>query len=395
MTDKRVSVVKCGDYQRERVSLAVKQAVDLLGGIRCFASPGEVVLLKPNLLQGISPDRCVTTHPEVIYAIGLLLKDLGCKVVIADSPGGGIRYTSGNLIKAYRAAGYNRIAEELGIELNLDTSVIDIPNPGGVLVKRFPVIKSATMADRIIGISKAKTHMWTLLTGASKNLFGLIPGLEKPAFHSRFRDESAFSQMILDLDELIQADLHLMDAVIGMEADGPLSGAPRQIGVILASPSALALDTVAAQLMEIPPADVPVLRRAQELGMIREDAGDITLLGDFIGELIVSGYRKPSTYVGSGKGLRKNASLSFVQQAGSMYTLKPMISPDLCVGCGKCRMICPVQAISIEGKVAHINSRICIRCYCCHEMCTDGAVVLRRSIAGRVISWFLGVKNNQ
>jgi uncharacterized protein (DUF362 family)/Pyruvate/2-oxoacid:ferredoxin oxidoreductase delta subunit len=391
MQDKRVSLVRCGEYQREEVCRSVESAVDLIGGIGRFALPGERILLKPNLLQGIAAGQCVTTHPEVVYAVGALLKEQGCQITIADSPGGGIRYSPGSLAKAYHAAGYDTIAEELGIGLNLDTSSQNVPNPQGVLVKRFPVISPALSADRVIVVSKAKTHMWTLMTGAGKNLFGVVPGLEKPSFHSRFRDDATFSQMIIDLNGLVRPSLQIMDAVYGMEGDGPLSGSPRKIGAVLASPSSLAMDMVIARLMGIEPGEVPLLRCAMDQGLLRSDGNDITLLGEEPGDFVVSDYRKPSTYRGSGKGMRKNAALSLVQRAGNVYSLRPSVDISRCTGCGKCRLICPVQAVSLDHKSARIDPQRCIRCYCCHEMCTDGAIVLKRGVAGGIIARLMGL----
>jgi uncharacterized protein (DUF362 family)/Pyruvate/2-oxoacid:ferredoxin oxidoreductase delta subunit len=395
MEDKRVSLVRCEEYRREEVCRSVQTAVDLIGGIGRFASPGERILLKPNLLQGIAAERCVTTHPEVLYAVGALLKEHGCHVVIADSPGGGIRYSPGSLTRAYHAAGYDTIAEELGIGLNLDTRCTDVPNPRGVLVKRFPVINPALTADRVIVVSKAKTHMWTLMTGACKNLFGVIPGLEKPSFHSRFRDDPTFSQMLIDLNELVRPGLQVMDAVYGMEGDGPLSGSPRKIGAVLASPSCFAMDEIVARLMGIEPGDVPLLRCAMDQGLLRSGGSDITLLGEDLAGLIVADYRKPSTYQGIGKGMRKNAALSLVQRAGKVYSLRPSVALERCTGCGQCRLICPVQAVSLEGKKACIDPGRCIRCYCCHEMCTEGAIVLKRGVAGGILARLLGMTGNQ
>ncbi|MCX5897922.1 MAG: hypothetical protein NTY29_06990 [Proteobacteria bacterium] len=60
-----VSIVRCPEYGEELVYARIAEALDLLGGIRHFISPGEKVLLKPNLLIGRPPEKCVTTHPLV------------------------------------------------------------------------------------------------------------------------------------------------------------------------------------------------------------------------------------------------------------------------------------------------------------------------------------------
>jgi ferredoxin len=155
------------------------------------------------------------------------------------------------------------------------------------------------------------------------------------------------------------------------------------------------MDMVIARLMGIEPGEVPLLRRAMDQGLLQSDGTDITLLGEDLGDLIVADYRKPSTYRGAGKGMRKNAALSLVQRAGKVYSLRPSVARERCTGCGKCRLICPVQAVSLESKIARIDPGRCIRCYCCHEMCTDGAIVLKRGVAGGVLARLLGLTGNQ
>jgi len=175
---KTVALARCTAYDREEVTRSVRQVVDLLGGIESFISPGSRVLVKPNLLQGLPPERCVTTHPEVVRAVCVLLQSIGCFVVIADSPGGGIRYTPASLRSLYQAAGYDQVAAETGALLNYDTGFYEHPFPEGRLAKRFPVILPVRDADHIVVVSKAKTHLWPLFSGGAKNLFGVIPGLE-------------------------------------------------------------------------------------------------------------------------------------------------------------------------------------------------------------------------
>ena len=90
---KRVSVVRCEDYGRERAYDAVKRSIDILGGLGQFISPGKKVFLKFNMLQGSPPETCISTHPDVVYAVARLLKEHGCHIVLGDSPGSGLPYT--------------------------------------------------------------------------------------------------------------------------------------------------------------------------------------------------------------------------------------------------------------------------------------------------------------
>jgi uncharacterized protein (DUF362 family) len=299
MGDTEKEVVSCGacsSYNREEVEPAVRKAVDALGGITSFITPGSRVLLKPNLLQGLPPERCVTTHPEVVRAVSLICGDIGCRVLIADSPGGGIRYTSANLRRLYAAAGYDAVARDTGAELSYDTRHRTVSHPAGRVVKSFPVITPVLDADHIIVVSKAKTHLWTLYSGGVKNLFGVLPGLEKPLHHARFKDPDHFAAMLLDLNDVLRPSLQVMDAVMVMEGDGPSSGTPRLLGAILAGRNATALDQVACRMMGIPSDEVPTLRAARERGLPGSGPHQVSLIGDPFDALQELKVCLPSTY---------------------------------------------------------------------------------------------------
>jgi len=386
-----VAVASCTDYTTERVDGAVRQVVRLLGGLDRFVTPGTRVLLKPNLLQGLPPERSVSTHPAVVGAMARLLLAHGCTVTLADSPGGGIRYTGPNLKRAYQEAGYEALARENGFTLNLDTGSEVVPYPGGNVCTRFPLIAPARASDHIVVVSKAKTHVLTLLTGGTKNLFGLIPGLEKPLFHSRFQEPRRFAGMLVDLNLMLQPSLQVVDAVVAMEGDGPTGGSPRSLGVILAGADPLAVDMVLCRLMSLDPLDVPILAYAVSAGLCRCDGRDIDLLGDPLEPFVLHDFRKPSTYQGPGRGMRVKPLFRAVHRLGRVYALRPSVVPGSCTGCGRCATICPGRAITLQGRRARIDLSRCIRCYCCHEMCSGGAIRLGRGPAGsllhRILRW--------
>ena len=381
---KTVAVVGCGSYGREEVLSAVGRAISLLGGLERFVSQGQRVLVKPNLLQGAAPAKCVTTHPEVVYAVARLLRDFGCKVVIADSPGGGTLYTEGALRKAYALSGWNEVVEELGVELNLGTGYMEVPNPQGKVLKRFLIIDPAMEAEAIVSVPKAKTHVLTTMTGAAKNLFGVIPSLEKPSMHARYQSVAEFSEMIVDLNELLRPRLQIMDAVMGMEGDGPNSGEPRRIGVILASGDYSALDSVAARLMSLEPMEVGTFAAAAGRGLIRPDAADVELVGDPLGRYVVRDFKKPKTK-SRVKGFTQHRLSSVGASLAKAYSLKPVVNRERCNGCGQCVRICPKKSIVLSKEKARIYTDQCIRCFCCHEMCDSRAIELKRSMAGRAI----------
>ena len=386
--DPTVAVVRCDDYTPETVDAAVRRAIDLIGGIGRFVAPGERVLLKPNLLQGQEPERCVTTHPAVVAAVARLLVEHGCRVVVGDSPGAGIVYNEANLRRGYSRSGFTAVAEETGATLNYDTGSETVSFPEGEAVKQFPIITPAVRADAIVVVSKVKTHMWTRMTGAAKNLFGLIPGLEKPVYHFRFQDEYAFGRMLVDLNECMKPRLQGVDAVVGMEGDGPQAGSPRTIGVILAGSDYAAVDTVLARLIGMDPLEIGSTRSAVERGLL--DPESIRTVGDDPAEFAVPDFRKPSTYAGGRTGVWRRVVQAVVRRFGRTYAPRPGVIAPSCIGCGKCERICPVQAVTIAEGRATINLARCIRCYCCHEICTEHAIGLSRSLTGRFLARLLG-----
>jgi uncharacterized protein (DUF362 family)/NAD-dependent dihydropyrimidine dehydrogenase PreA subunit len=384
---KTVSLVRCESYERQRVLGSVKQAIEQIGGMGAFVTPGIRVFLKTNLLAGADPDKCVTTHPEVVFAVARLLLDHGCTVVIGDSPGSALVYNQNNLRKAYAVSGLERIAEELKVELNYDISSREVSAPDGRMVKRFKVISPALDCDAIVVVSKAKAHMLTYVSGAAKNLFGVIPGFDKPAYHATLQQADSFSRMILDLNARLQPRLQIVDAVMGMEGDGPMTGAPRKIGAILASADANAVDVILARLMSIEPKRVPTIAAAVERGMLREDLKDISVIGEAVEEMIVRDFKPPMTYLGAGPGnLSKRGLIGLFFRLLKDYAPRPRIATEDCVVCLKCKRSCPVQAIHVVNKKPRIDHAKCIRCYCCHEMCDSKAIRLERTLWGRLVA---------
>ncbi len=386
-----VALVACDDYDREKIVAAVRGSIEMLGGLDRFIAPGQRVLLKPNLLHGTPPERCVTPHPSVVYAVGKLLKDHGCTVILADSPGAGLSYTEGSLRKVYAATGLDKVAEELGIELNFDTTYQEVPNPDGRKVKRFVVISPALEVDAIVSVCKAKTHVMTAMTGATKNTFGLLPGWEKPSFHSRMESSSDFAEMLVDLNDLMRPRLHVMDAVMGMEGDGPNNGDPRKIGAVVASGSCHALDVVAARLMGFEPRDICTIRAAIGRGYLDKDLSGITVLGARVDDLAVKDFRKPATYVPGGQ-YEQGRLMRSVAKLARAYALRPEVITERCVGCGQCEKVCPKKTVKVKKGKARFKYGDCIRCYCCHEMCPHDAIALRHSAGGRLLAKITGGK---
>lgn len=377
-----VGAARCGSYDHDAVTAAVAKATAAAGGLPPLT--GKRVLIKPNLLSNTGPETAVTTHPEVVFAVCRMVQDAGGVPIIADSPGAGHLYTPGTLRRIYDRSGMTRVAEETGTELSFDTGFSEVSFPDRVVMKRFTLINPARDADVVISVCKLKTHMFTKYSGAVKNTFGVIPGLDKPVFHSRFPAQEDFSEMLVDLNKLADVDFVVMDAVFGMEGNGPMGGDPKFCGYVLASRSVYALDVSAQRLIGMDPDQIATTVSAKRRGLL--DAVEET--GDAV--VPVAGFVLPSTYgVPPRNTWFRKILLSRMQKAGRTYAPAPCAVPECCTGCGQCVRICPKDAVVLkEGKAAFDLSR-CIRCYCCHEMCQERAIDLKRGVIGKLLHSFL------
>ena len=212
-----------------------------------------------------------------------------------------------------------------------------------------------------------------------KNLFGCVPGLQKPEMHYRFPEPNQFCRMICELDQLVNPSLTVIDAIDCMEGNGPSGGNVRHYGAILASTDMYAQDEYVVRLMGIVPDETEMLREAKKLNLLPTEP--ITFAGDTLTPA------DPPFKLPDSKRLdfmgHVPAFLRPVAKKIMSTVLKPVpkISHDICVGCGKCAESCPMHIIDIANKKASIrDKKACISCFCCQEMCPVRAISVKRHI---------------
>ena len=378
---KKVFAVKCNDYTHVEEKLAV--LIEMMGGIDKFVKPGQRVVLKPNLLAAAVPDKAVSTHPSVVAATGKLVGRVTKNIILAESPGSGYNYDKKSLERTYRICGMSEASKNGGFELNYDTSFETVSFPSGRLVKRFEIITPILRSDCYINLCKLKTHSLMYMTGAVKNLFGVIPGRSKPGYHGTMTGKDLFGGMLLDLAALVPPALTIVDAVIGMEGDGPFSGEPRQIGLLLASEDLLAIDIVLSEIMGIPADNNPLIVEARRRSLTSLTLDDVEIVGLEKNKLRLERFRLPASYSKKRENgiSRGGFLLGLVKKA---YTVEPRVIKSNCTACGVCEKACPHNAIQIIDKCSVIDKKACIRCYCCHEMCQYDAIELHRSFLYRM-----------
>jgi uncharacterized protein (DUF362 family)/Pyruvate/2-oxoacid:ferredoxin oxidoreductase delta subunit len=365
----RVSIARCRTYDPGTVRSAVAGTLAPLGGIGKFVGTGQRVLVKPNLLSSRPPEAAVTTHPAVVQAVVEEVQRAGGVPVLGDSPGG--RNTGQSYERLLRRTGMQGVAEATGCEVvSFEDATVEVQAPQAKSFRKFTVGKAVADADRVIVLPKLKTHQLTYYTGAVKILYGYIPGLRKAEYHLHTgTDAETFSDLLLDLHSALPPTLAVMDAVLGMEGQGPSNGNPREIGLVLASDSCPALDLVACSIVGLDPAAIPTVRKAGERGIGPKDLAEVDVLGERIDDVRVPDFEKPGT-------MRIARLPPFVLHAAqSLLAARPEIYPGRCIMCGKCAEGCPPGAIRwAKGQVPSIRYRHCIRCYCCQELCPQGAI---------------------
>lgn len=277
----RVAIVRCGDYDPPRVDEAVSRLLDLLGGAGNFVPPEKNILLKPNLLKGASPEKAVTTHPEVLRAAIRAIKktEPTASIAAGDSP------AWGSFESAMRASGLAAVCEEEDAALTPFTRGVKVANPSGEVFRHFHIAREAVHAGAIVNLPKLKTHGQMYLTGAVKNMFGCVAGKRKAWWHFKAGNYGEyFPLMIAETARLIAPRLSIMDAIIAMEGQGPGAGAPRRMGLLMASADPVALDRVAVEVSGLDPARMRTLTAAETIGWGETSLDKIEVAGLPIGE---------------------------------------------------------------------------------------------------------------
>ena len=330
--------------------------------------------------------RICSPHPAVFSAVCRLRRESGyTHLSYGDSPGNPT--TSPD--KAAQASGIAEAAKRYGVEMADFFSGSVVPFPDGHTAKSFYLCRGVQDADAMINICKMKTHALERITGAVKNLYGCITGVNKAAGHAAYPDSWVFADMLTDLHRCVRPRLHIMDGIIAMEGNGPTSGTPIAMNVLLFSADPVALDTVYAALIHLDPATVPTCVRGAKGGIGVMDEGLIDVLTPD-GVLTVSQAREKygNAQFDVFRGTMKKGLLPKLMPLLPFLQHRPKVDLKKCIGCGVCQEACPVPEKAVHsghGKKAKYDYKKCIRCYCCQEMCPAKAISVYRSPLNKLL----------
>jgi uncharacterized protein (DUF362 family)/NAD-dependent dihydropyrimidine dehydrogenase PreA subunit len=342
----------------------VRQAVDKAFQLFSINVSGKKVLVKPNVLRASEATEGIVTNPAVLRAVVDKLETLNpASIIVGDNPG---LFSYGANEESFEKAGLMEAAKGYYQNIGNDSVKMDF-NPD--YTSSLSVSRAVMEADVIISLPKFKTHGLTVMTGAIKNSYGYLPGAQKAMLHKAAGNPQRFHELIVDVFRLRPPDFFIVDAVVGMEGNGPACTDLRDIGLVLAADNAVALDAVISIMMGCDPGRLLFLQKAKNLGLGDYDLKNIEVVGDL---RQIPDFKLPPL---GGEAIFKNEAIQAIMT--SRTTVRPKADPDLCSGCGTCVDQCPVSALSMGDAVPEVDPDKCITCFCCQEICPEQAIALQ------------------
>jgi uncharacterized protein (DUF362 family) len=274
-----VSIVKGEDP-----ATMVPEALMRIGGLRPILRDGQTVVIKPNLVTPEkAKERGLMTDVRIVEAlVKEIQKTARCRIIIAE--GCATKTVDGRDLTtadAFRENGYVDLARRYGVELkDLNTDQRrPVRIPGLVAHPEYPMPETIMACDVLIDVPVLKTHTIATVTLGIKNMFGLMP-MPKNQYHG-----GGLLQTLVDINKIRRPDLVVVDGLVGTEGNGPLSGTPIKMDVVLAGRDVLAVDTVAATVMGFDARSIPLLSMAAERNLGQGDLAKIEVRGRSIDEV--------------------------------------------------------------------------------------------------------------
>ena len=250
-----------------------------------------------------------------------------------------------------RITGLREAADGCFIYLGKDavTTEAKMPWPEKVVVSRV-----LFDCDLVINVPKFKTHLQTKMTGAIKNMFGILVGAEKARVHMAAPHPEDFARALVGIYRIRTPDLTILDGIVGMEGNGPSGKDLRPIGKILASRNGPSVDGVMASMMGVSPQKIDTLRIAHETGLGEIDPGKMDICGNWAP---IVKFKMPWTFASQGR----------IGKALNRLLYRPLLKPrlkfkkDLCTQCSVCIRHCPAEALTMKD-VPFLDQKKCISC---------------------------------
>jgi uncharacterized protein (DUF362 family) len=211
----------------------------------------ERVIIKPSIYDPSLPGN---TDVNIVRAVARMFGSLGpVRIVESDNP----RRTTA---EAFSRSGYNTLIEEYVELVNLTNGdMTSITFPGHYFKnRRMPNLFGPGGFLINVATLKAEPEICTVGAGI-KNLFGLLPELEKSVYHS------SIDAVLMDLLSIYRPHLSIIDLtqlVVGHRKDGRV----KQVGGVVVGTDPVAVDAYCAGLLGYDPLKISHLYTANKLG---------------------------------------------------------------------------------------------------------------------------------
>ena len=276
----------------KEIEALVRDAVQIAGGWP--VKPGDVVLIKPNLVASIffliyhgktteDDFQACQTDPRIVRALALMAKESGAKrIIVGEGPAAGDGWAG------FMQGGYLAMVEDLARE-GVKVELIDFTHEPYTWVKskglanpEYAVPKVVTEATRIITVPALKTHSMTGVTVSLKNLaVGLMSG-RAYGFFKYGCPHQKIPAWITDIASTFKIDYTVVDGIWGMEGNGPLSGDPIEMDLIIAGADPVAVDAICTAIMGFNPNNIGHITMAATHGLGVADLDGIVVEGESI-----------------------------------------------------------------------------------------------------------------
>lgn len=226
----------------DSVSVDIKTLLDSIQ-----YKPGRKdVIIKPNLVAPVPPQRGVTTHPKVMEALIEYLKEFDVNISILESSS-----VAQDTKKVFKLLGYEEMSKKYNVPL-LDAN--DQPKVKKDWYYGQIEIPEAVFTQEYINVPKMKTHIGTIVSLGMKNQKGLISHATKKTFHLKYELDKA----VQELAKVVSPDLTIVDGIIALEGDGPGgAGIPKNMNLLIAGQNIVEVDNTAIKIMGFENYEVP------------------------------------------------------------------------------------------------------------------------------------------
>lgn len=315
---------------------------------------GKSVLLKPNFGAAVGPEKSAATDARLVKALLDECLKQTSDVAFGDNPGN----LDEGAMHSVKMSGILDLAPDHYCNISREGEFLDI---GSTILPRVFVSRKIREVDVLINMPKMKTHVLSGISCCIKNLFGYVVGAVKSRYHLETGSLKRLTQLWLDLYKWRTPDLHVVDAIVGMEGGGPTHGKPRRVGKIVAGRNGVEVDAVVTAMMGWDPAKIKMLEMAHQQGLGEISLDRIEVEGDFE---VLPPFERPPTF----------ALESGFNPYEEIIKIQPVLDEEKCVLCRLCGdQSCPAGAISFDPWPV-VDSAKCIACYCCVEFCPEGAL---------------------